>query len=105
MNAMIEIREQLINQLSPHAGKAFQQGIGSQKQHGPRYRFRKRITDAARVRKNQIQLQIRGVFFLNQHIAELAEPRRNPVNGLLFLNDPFNRRPAFFTRSMLSADA
>ena len=67
--------------------------IGPQQHHGARFRHWQRISNAHRMRSDQIHLQLPNLVTRNPHVAQFAHAGGDGIRHLVSLNDVLDHRP------------
>ena len=82
MNAVVQQRQQHLQELRPDAAESFGEDVGAQQQHGANFFLGQRLADTTCMAAHQILLECPHFARLDADIGELAEAGVHAIRGL-----------------------
>ncbi len=93
MHARVQHPDQQLRHLDPDPGQPDGEGVGAQQQHRPHDLGSERLTDAGGMAADQVALQLGGLGRLDADVGQIAEARRDAVDGGAAADESFDHGP------------
>ncbi len=93
MDGLVEHADEELGDGHADARQPDGERVGAQQEHRAHDLVGQRVADAGRVRPNEVALQLGRLVRLDPHVGEVAEARRDAVDGRPLVDEPLDDGP------------